>query len=340
MASFSYRENSGVTGNAQRVGIELQDARQRLGLELSDIADRLRIRVAHLRAIEEGRIGDLPAGAYAVGFTRAYATALGLDANDLTRRFRAEVADVNRKTELEFPVPLPERGIPAGAVVALGVILAIGAYVGWYRLSADAPPPSDAVPAVPERLAPLAERSAPIPSSPSTPAKEAPGPAFSYEPPQGGPAVPPSQAAAASAVPPAPQVIPPTGEAPPPVTAPSPPPANGEGRIVLRAKSDSWMQVREPKGAVLLNRVLHAGETWPVPSKPNLVLTTGNAGGTEVLVDGVLAPALGTGATIRRSIALDADQLKAAKDSSGATPAAAQAPGVSGAKGPSPPANE
>ncbi len=316
MASFSYRENSGVTGNAQRVGIELQDARQRLGLELSDIADRLRIRVAHLRAIEEGRIGDLPAGAYAVGFTRAYATALGLDANDLTRRFRAEVADVNRKTELEFPVPLPDRSIPAGAVVALGVILAIGAYVGWYRLSADAPPQSDTVPAVPERLAPLAERSAPIAPSTSMPVKEAPAPAFSYEPPQGGPAVPPSQAAAASAVPPAPQAVAPTAEAPAPAAVPSPP-ANGEGRIVLRAKTDSWMQVREPKGAVLLNRVLPAGETWPVPSRPNLVLTTGNAGGTEVLVDGVLAPALGTGATIRRNIALDADQLKAAKDSSG-----------------------
>jgi len=335
MASFTYRDNSGVNPNPGRVGVELQDARQRLGLELSDVADRLRIRVAHLRAIEEGRIGDLPAGAYAVGFTRAYATALGLDANDVTRRFRAEAAEIGRKTELEFPVPLPERGIPTGAVVALGVILAIGAYVGWYRLSADAPPASDSVPAVPDRLAPLAERATPAAVPPTAPANGGSGPAFSYDPPAGIPSVPPSQAAAASAVPappPAAQSAPPgaqqggspttTGaETTQAVAVPAPSPV-GEGRIVLRAKADSWMQVREPKGAVLLNRVLHAGETWSVPSKPNLVLTTGNAAATEVLIDGVLAPALGSGGTIRRNIALDPATLKQVKDGQ-ATPASA-----------------
>ena len=36
-----------------------------------------------------------------------------------------------------------------------------------------------------------------------------------------------------------------------------------------------------------------SGETWAVPARPNLLLTTGNAGGTELVVDGMAAPPLG-----------------------------------------------
>ena len=73
------------------------------------------------------------------------------------------------------------------------------------------------------------------------------------------------------------------------------------------------MQVRERGGPVLLNRTLHAGETWPVPLKPNLVLTTGNAGGTEFLVDGAVAPSIGTSGAVRRDVVLDPDLIKEGK---------------------------
>ena len=53
------------------------------------------------------------------------------------------------------------------------------------------------------------------------------------------------------------------------------------------------MLVKDRSGAVLLNRVLKAGETWPVPPRPDLLLTTGNAGGTEIVVDGAPTPSLG-----------------------------------------------
>jgi hypothetical protein len=36
----------------------------------------------------------------------------------------------------------------------------------------------------------------------------------------------------------------------------------------LRANADSWLLVKDRAGAVLLNRVLKAGETWPVPPSP------------------------------------------------------------------------
>jgi len=64
---------------------------------------------------------------------------------------------------------------------------------------------------------------------------------------------------------------------------------------------------------VLLNRIMHAGETWPVPAQPNLLLTTGNAGGTELLVDGATTPSLGGSGAVRRDLPLDPDLIKAGK---------------------------
>ena len=85
----------------------------------------------------------MPGNAYAVAFVRTYASRLGLDPDEMGRRFKAEAGKVTRKTKLAFPVPVPERGVPAGAVVLLGVTLAVGAYAGWYRLSGEGRLPAE-----------------------------------------------------------------------------------------------------------------------------------------------------------------------------------------------------
>jgi cytoskeleton protein RodZ len=220
-------------------------------------------------------------------------------------------------------------------VVLLGVVLAIGAYVGWYRLSGNGALPPEVVPPVPARLAPLAERAVPpgvvtqsssippasTPLAGTTPASTAPTAAASAAAPAGAPvsaspaaslgqtdaavlsepapSVPPTQAAAATTMPMGP--------------AAQAQPATGQPRIVLSATADAWMLVRDKAGQVLLNRVLHPGEFWPVPAQPNLVFTTGNAGGTDLLVDGAPMPSLGASGAVRRDIPLDADLLKAGR---------------------------
>jgi cytoskeleton protein RodZ len=119
-------------------------------------------------------------------------------------------------------------------------------------------------------------------------------------------------------------VAPPALGATPVASAPALPPSPDGTRIVLRAKSDAWMQVRDRGGQVLLNRVLHPGDTWAVPVRANLLLTTGNAGGTELVVDGTTAPPLGGPGVVRRDLPLDPDQIKdgklaAAQPAAGAT---------------------
>jgi cytoskeleton protein RodZ len=320
----SYHDGS-VSGDppAARVGADLRAARERLGWTLPAIAGHLRIRRAYLAALEDGRVGDLPAVVYALGFLRTYAEALGLDPDEMSRRFRAEVAEANRKTELNFPAPVPERGVPAGAVVLIGALLAIGAYAAWYRLSETSAPLADAVAPVPAQLAPLAEKVAPPPPAPATvpePARPSLAAAVPALPPL--PSVPPTSAAAAVAVPallpPDPSPAAPTAPAPQPAaiaeaeTTPAAPQVPAP-HIVVHATADAWIQVRDKAGQVLLNRVLRGGESWVVPDRPSLLLTTGNAGGTELLVDGVATASLGNSGAVRRDLPLDGDAIKAGK---------------------------
>ncbi|TDG02397.1 DUF4115 domain-containing protein [Paracraurococcus ruber] len=104
---------------------------------------------------------------------------------------------------------------------------------------------------------------------------------------------------------------------------PAAPPPAAEGRVLLRARAEVWIQVREPRGAVLVNRVLRPGETWQVPPRDGLLLSTGNAPGLEVLVDGQVTPGLGPGQSVRRDLVMEAEKLKSGQP---ILPAAAPAP--------------
>jgi cytoskeleton protein RodZ len=346
---------------APRAGGDLRAARERLGWSIEMVAAELRIRQPHLEALEAGRIDLLPGNAYAVGFLRSYAALLGLDPDEIARRFKAEAAEVNRRTELAFPVPLPERGMPAGALILLGVVLAVGAYAGWYRLSGEGKLPAETVIPVPQHLAPLAQQATPPVAPPAAVAKSvpavpaagptglasaAPGTAAasatsdsvastapagvtSAIPVASSPAAAsPSAAPALASVAPAPAPAPAALDATPPVPSVSPtsaaaapiPPSSvvqagnaAADQIVIQATADAWLEVRDGNGNILLNRILHPGDTWTVPQQAGLVFTTGNAGGTVLVVDGVASPALGNSGAVRRDLPLDPNLIRKGK---------------------------
>jgi cytoskeleton protein RodZ len=326
--------------DAPNAGAELRTARERLGWALPDVAAMLRIRLSYLEALETGQLKQLPGNAYALGFLRSYATSLGLDADEAVRRFRAEAGELPRDADLVFPVPIPERGLPAGALILLGLCLVGGAYAGWYHLSGEGKLPAETVRPVPTRLASLAEQALPgpdgrVPVPVPPPAVAAPpprddgfeprqaaaeNPLLAPEPPPPPPpieemhtSIPGATATTAIAMPVTPPMRRPEAMEPPQdASAAAGDPANPDGgRVLLRFTGDTWVQIKERGGPALLTRVMKAGETFPVPTRANLVLNTGNAGRVEILVDGTLVPSIGGPGSVRKDVALDPDQLKA-----------------------------
>ncbi|CAG4923549.1 unnamed protein product [Acidocella sp. C78] len=148
-------------GGPEAVGAELRAFRERLGWKLPDIAARLKIRRVFLEAIESGNLAALPAPTYAAGFIRSYAEIMGLDPEEILRRFRAEGMSRTRLPALSFPEPLPDRAVPPGAVLFLVAAIGLGGYFLWYRHSEHELRMARMVPEVPAKLAPLA-----IPKSP------------------------------------------------------------------------------------------------------------------------------------------------------------------------------
>lgn len=133
-------------------GALLRATRMRLGEDLHDIAAMLHIRYPYLEAIEEGRYADLPGPTYAVGFVRAYAENLGLDRDEVVRRFKAETTGIARQADLRFPSPIPEGGVPGGAILFVGAIIALLAYGGWYLSTSQDNFLAEIVPPLPDRL--------------------------------------------------------------------------------------------------------------------------------------------------------------------------------------------
>ncbi|WP_264813380.1 helix-turn-helix domain-containing protein, partial [Gluconacetobacter sacchari] len=302
---------------AAGVGPTLRARREQLGWALPDVATWLRIRLSYLQAMEDDRVKDLPGNVYTLGFLRTYAQALGLDAEALVARFKAEArGSIDCRPELSFPAPASSGSMPVGVMVLLGGVIIVLAYVGWYRMTdgqSSVPQP------VPSVFSAIPGMTHPAPTSPQV---------ASVLPPERAPVPPrPLSGAEKSAItdgdmPPAPVRTPvPTpapvveGAAGPAAPAVAPAPADAvaapTGQIVLTASAQTWVQVRVAGGPVIYDHILQAGESWTAPQdKGDLLLTVGNAGGLVISADGVTTQPLGRNGAVRRNLPLTREAVR------------------------------
>ena len=291
----------------QRVGMFLRETREARGLTLGDVSTVLRIRESHIGAIEDGRFRDLPGSAYATGFVRSYARYLDLDETLVVERFKDEVAAVEAEAELVLPYATRERRFPSAAVLVATVLVAVVAYGAWHIFASADPAgaPDIAVgteaPVAGGGVAPSDQGEAVTPvdriepspaTAPAAPAddKATFGPATGESDSASAADTDPSLAVPASAVRDA------DAERP---------------QVLVRALSDSWIQVLDPVGNPMFSHILRKGEEFAVPNHPGVRLTVGNTGTVRLIVNGRVLPALGPDGTIRRNIALDPDKLAA-----------------------------
>ena len=123
---------------ARSAGAQLRAAREELRLDLAHIAAETRIPLRHLEAVEAGNFEALPSRAYAIGFARTFATAVGLDSAKITDVVRSELADGSMRRNAPVsgmepgdPARLPSAGLAwAGALAAL--VFAVGA-IAFYN---------------------------------------------------------------------------------------------------------------------------------------------------------------------------------------------------------------
>jgi len=264
------------------IGAALSEARRGLGLSLEQISETTRVRVRHLEALESGKIDQLPSRPFTIGYVRAYAKALGLDADATAARFRTEHPSPD-DDELRTPVGVRhEQKRNHNGLIAAVVGMAVVAIVGWnvvQRVMAAPAPKGAAV--APSHAAALAQANTAVGGSYTL---QAPLPA-------------PPEATA-----PAPYVTPVVGSdatnsIKPPAQAPDVYPFTPQGTIygsaagasplIIQAKKSISLEVRGPGGAVYFARELSAGEAYRVPALPGLTAEVSNPASAELFENGV-----------------------------------------------------
>ena len=261
------------------VGQALQAARISLGLVPEDLALVTRVRASYIAALEAFDFDALPARPFVVGYLRAYAQALGLDAEVVVARFHGEAPKADGKLR-------PPGGVRQDTfssirwLITVGAVLAAAVFV--WNLT---------------RRAEL--RSAP-------PVQSVIGPAVSARPTAG-----PAQIGAPLATPPEATTPPvyqtpglaPAGSAQSPVTGPSAADpgvgaafvrggevygAGGSaGGLLLQARKSTSLVVRGPSGVIYFARLLSPGEAWRAPNPANLTADVADPLAMEVFVGGL-----------------------------------------------------
>lgn len=154
------------------VGEQLRTAREAQGISLEDIASRTRIPTRHLQSIEAGDWSKLPAATYSVGFAKSYASAVGLDRNEIGEQLRVEMAGFSPNTsapsevfEPADPARVMPRWLVIAAVVAVLAVIAVLLFARNQSLEGS------------DEAAPVAQAPAPAAPAPAAGPAVAPAPA-------------------------------------------------------------------------------------------------------------------------------------------------------------------
>jgi cytoskeleton protein RodZ len=303
---------------AQRPGEWLAAERERQGLTCSDVAQRLHMSVSQVEALESGDYGRLPRGPFLRGFFRNYAKLLNV-APDSILAMLEEAAPRPPAPGIVVPSqnirfdPLGERlGSPyvkAASLAAVAIAVGFAAMYWWLFVRAPATPgPKAGV----QSAAPRTPAVPPVTVAPVPPPPTASGPGTSAAVEPGAnassngsvsttaePASPrPEPATAELSKAPAGKADAPRAEPPkaevaktvPPKPEPAKAPAGGfdaDGSVLrFRFGGESWVEVRDSQGKVLLTGLNSPGSVAEVAGKPPFKVTVGNAATVQLLRDG------------------------------------------------------
>lgn len=117
------------TGRQELADI-LRNRRVKLGLTLEEVAETTRVRRNYLEALEQVAYDVLPSRAFAIGYVKAYARALGLDEESLADIYKREIEDGQVKLQAPIGATLDDVQ-PNNRNYVIGALLIVTLIVGW-----------------------------------------------------------------------------------------------------------------------------------------------------------------------------------------------------------------
>lgn len=297
------------------VGELLHDARVARGLDVDTIAKDICVRSSYLTAIETAQHDMLPGNTFAIGFVRAYAKALGLEADELAQAFKEElgvkaaptmVAVQDKRPAAQKTAPrrrLPAWLSPLGGIVGAALVWAVmGSSVAPFTIVADndiVDPATDtaqllAVQATIEQAPAAVQDSASAVESATVSVDDI----LEKEKPAEATVLRTSEATLPHSL------FLPAANATAPESA-----TRGRTDIMLSAKEDAWVRIAKEDGTEIWSGVLREGQSYRPLLDGQVFLSTSNAGAVALTVGQKEISALGGRGEVVNDLALDGKKL-------------------------------
>ncbi|MBL0918247.1 MAG: DUF4115 domain-containing protein [Hydrogenophaga sp.] len=271
--------------------VRLREAREAAGLHIAALAAALKVPVRKLEALEAGRYGDLPDLTFARALASSACRHLKIDPAPVLEQIplsptpalgdRDSALNAPFKPATDAPAINPLSWLSRPALLGAIMLLLAALVIAFLpQRQAAAPEPTSAVaPPSAAPVAPIFQPSAPASGDAASPPASVAGDAPADEPAQ---ADPPTTAPAAPAA---------AADATPPVAAAAPAadagaaPAGG-AVLSLVASQESWAEVVNGTGTVVLQRLLQPGERVEFSAAPPYTVVLGNAAVVQVALRG------------------------------------------------------
>lgn len=298
---------------AREIGATLARARQEQRLTVEDVSARLKVPATKLSAIEAGELAALPDVTFTKGVMRAYARVIHADIDALLVRFHPQpamavetVRPAGRLNEtFDDSRRFVARGSGGGGGAAGGrwiwlalvvIVIGAGAYFGFDRAkqwfaerhaveqpAADAPGTAPATAGNGESGSGNGTVTAALPpvmSAPDSPAPSEAGPASAPAADKATTVTSSSTLAAPAAAVPATGATPAAASGAAAATAPAAAaPAAGAGELAIRFSADTWYEIRDRSGKVVMGGTGKAGQELSGSGTPPYKVVIGNVKG-------------------------------------------------------------
>lgn len=279
--------------DAAAAGAMLREARERAGMHVAALAVALKVPVHKLEALEAGDLGVFPDSVFVRALVSSICRTLKIDPVPVLALLPQNQAPrlsshegINASFKPGTGRMASSSAAPGSRKVAVAVALLLVAAVAlvfvpreWFdRLQG----PSTGMTSEPVSAPGDHEVTSSAPASPATaatPAAASAPVALRQEAPVAGIAATAPAMAASMALPAASASVAAASAVPASAAA-------GQSALVIRARGDSWVQVRGANGATVLQKLVRTGEAVAVPGTPPWSVVIGKADATEVLVRG------------------------------------------------------
>ena len=277
------------------IGQLCHEARVNKSLTQEQASTILKVRVKIIKDFENGDQIDLPGLAYQIGFVRSYASLLELDSDLLVKEFKDSLELNSFKEEYKFLTPNvePKKLLPIGAVLSLFVSIII--YTGWYYSDRSNTVKQVAntvlednnktLPNLAENKYIIIEENFELNKSALPDSKKITDQVEKN--------VLNTQLEVKEEV-----ILTGKNTNEPVLSETNEMSAKANERdpsteMVIKAIGNSWVEIEDIEGNIIMTRLMRPGETYVVPNITGLTFNTGNAGALSLSQGDILVPSLG-----------------------------------------------